>query len=199
MVLAHLQSLSEADRRALVDLTAEYLAYRNNVNAFLSAHLADICTQKCYQSRLSACCSKDGIITFFADVVINALVSSLKEIHSLIRLLNKTNPGLKCIYLGPAGCCWRLKPIVCAMFVCDTAQKQVFERSPQARKKWEELKYLKKKYTWPDRPVLFDTFEALFIKAGYASSLMYLHNSPGLLRVKQQAKSKHPQAVTRIR
>ena len=45
----------------------------------------------------------------------------------------------------------------------------------------------RRQYTWPDQPVLFDKLEALFVEAGYRSSLMYLHNSPGLLRVKQKA------------
>ncbi len=33
----------------------------------------------------------------------------------------------------------------------------------------------------------FDMIEAYFIAAGCFSSLMYLHNSPGLLRVKRKA------------
>ncbi|MGD2030721.1 MAG: hypothetical protein PVG86_12380, partial [Desulfobacterales bacterium] len=53
---------------------------------------------------------------------------------------------------------------------------------------WNELKQRKKIYTWPDRPVLFDDLERYFMNAGYSSPLMYLHNSPGLLRIKKQAK-----------
>jgi hypothetical protein len=34
--------------------------------------------------------------------------------------------------------------------------------------------------------VLFDDLEAFFIDCGCTSPLMYLHNSPGLLRVKQK-------------
>ena len=83
MVLEHLQSLSEEDQRALADLIAEYLVFRQNVDKFLSANLSDVCTLKCYKNRLSACCSKEGIITFFADVVINALVSSEGEMRLL--------------------------------------------------------------------------------------------------------------------
>jgi len=44
-----------------------------------------------------------------------------------------------------------------------------------------------RRFKWPDRPVLFDTLEKLFLDAGFHSPLMYLHTSPGLLRVKQQA------------
>lgn len=188
MVLAHLKSIPAADHQALVALTAEYLAFRKNVNAFFGAHLSDICTLKCYQSHLSACCSKEGIITFFADVIINALISNKEEIESLIRILGKPHEGFKCIYLGSEGCLWRVKPIVCEMFICDSAQEQVFSAKPDARQKWEELKQVKKRFTWPDRPVLFDALETIFLEAGYMSPLMYLHNSPGLLRVKQQAK-----------
>jgi len=34
----------------------------------------------------------------------------------------------------------------------------------------------------------FESLERYFIDAGYSSPLMYMHNSPGLLRVKKQAK-----------
>jgi hypothetical protein len=146
---------------------------------------------------LSACCSKEGIITFFADVVINALVSGEAEMRSLLRVLATENKGSKCIYLGPEGCLWRLKPIVCEMFVCKDALSHIFNSAPEARQKWEELKELQKRFTWPDRPVLFDVVEDTFLKAGYTSTLMYLHNSPGLLRLKQRTKLKG--AVTRAK
>lgn len=190
MVRAHLKAMPAAKRQMLTDLTAEYRAYRQDVNAFLSAHLARVCTQKCYQSHLSACCSKEGIVTFFADVAINVLVSSEDRILSLIQVLQVPNWGSKCVYLGAGGCRWQLKPIVCEMFICESAQKQVLDPSPTVRQEWEALKQIKKKFTWPDRPVLFDTIEALFIEAGYSSPLMYMHNSPGLLRVKQRAQLK---------
>ncbi|MDH3827357.1 MAG: hypothetical protein OET21_08080 [Desulfobacterales bacterium] len=190
MVLEHLQSLSELEQRTLADLIAEYLVFRQNVDEFLSAYLADVCTLKCYKNRLSACCSKEGIITFFADVVVNALVSSEEETRLLARVLEEANKGFKCIYLGADGCLWHLKPIVCEMFICDDAQKHILNSTPEARQKWEEFKQLKRHFTWPDRPVLFDALEAIFIKAGDTSPLMYLHNSPGLLRVKQRANLK---------
>ena len=190
MVLEHLQSLPKKERQALVDLMAEYLVFRKNVAAFFSAHLSEVCTLKCYKSSLSVCCSKEGIITFFADVVINALISSEEEIRSLLRVLAVANKGSKCVYLGPDGCLWHLKPIVCEMFICKDAKEHIFNSEPEARQKWEELKQLQKRFTWPDRPVLFDVLEAIFIEAGYTSSLMYLHNSPGLLRLKQRTKLK---------
>ena len=190
MVLEYLLSLSTEDRRALDDLIAEYLVFRKNVDEFLAAHLSDVCTLKCYKDRLSACCSKEGIITFFADVVINALISSKEEIRLLAHVLGETNKGFKCIYLGPHGCLWHLKPIVCEMFICDSAQEHIFRSTPEARQKWEEFKQLQKRFTWPDRPVLFDALETIFMKACYTSPLMYMHNSPGLLRVKQRANLK---------
>jgi hypothetical protein len=190
MVREHLQSLTQKERRALATLTNEYIVFRKNVAAFFLAYLSDVCTLKCYQNSLSACCSKEGIITFFADVVINALVSREEEIHLLLRVLAETNKGSKCIYLGPDGCLWHLKPIVCEMFVCKDAKAHIFNSAPEARRKWEELKQLQKRFTWPDRPVLFDALEAIFIEAGYTSTLMYLHNSPGLLRLKQRARLK---------
>jgi len=49
------------------------------------------------------------------------------------------------------------------------------------------LEAKRKRFTWPDQPVLFDDLESYFMKSGYRSPLMYLHNSPGLLRVKQKA------------
>jgi hypothetical protein len=49
------------------------------------------------------------------------------------------------------------------------------------------LRRQEKKYKWPDRPVLFDHLEKVFLDMGYRSSLMHLNLSPGLLRVKRAA------------
>jgi hypothetical protein len=57
----------------------------------------------------------------------------------------------------------------------------------RAKEKWEALKQREKTFRWPDQAVLFDELEEVFIKAGYDSTLMYLHNSPGLLRVKKMS------------
>ena len=195
MVCGHLRTMQAPERRLLADMTRDYRAFRQDVDAFLKTHLAGVCTQRCYQDRLSACCSKEGIITFFADVVINALVSGTDQIGALICALQSPNRGYKCIYLGPDGCRWQLKPIVCEMFICEPAQKQVFDPAPAIRQEWEALMLRKKQFTWPDRPVIFDAIESLFIEAGYFSPLMYMHNSPGLLRVKQRAQTGHPQTI----
>ena len=73
------------------------------------------------------------------------------------------------------------------MFLCDRSKDQVFSKNPELKSEWELLEAKRKRYTWPDQPVLFDDLESYFMKSGYHSPLMYLHNSPGLLRVKQKA------------
>ena len=119
MVKDHLASIPAPERLKLNNALIDYLLFRDKVNTFLAGHFAQICTQKCYQSKLSACCSREGIITFFADVVVNAIVSEKLQIETLLTVLKKTNEGFKCIYLGEKGCLWRIKPIVCEMFLCD--------------------------------------------------------------------------------
>lgn len=187
MVHQYLVSLSFSERDKLEGAVADYLSFRNDADFFLSENFGNVCTQKCYQSRLSACCSREGIITFFADVVVNALASQKREIESILTALQISNNGFKCIYLGNDGCMWRIKPIVCEMFLCDQVKEDVFREKADARQAWKGLKQREKLYTWPDRPVLFDKLETYFLDAGYSSSLMYLHNSPGLLRVKKNA------------
>jgi hypothetical protein len=188
LVQRHFTTLSAREREELESEVSDYLSFRDEVDAFLFEHFSNVCTIKCYQNKVSACCSREGIITFFGDVVVNALVSSYTEINALMMVLQKHNRGFKCIYLGNHGCMWRVKPIVCEMFLCGLAKKEVFQEKPMAGQLWDELKQRKKRYTWPDRPVLFEVLERYFIDAGYSSPLMYMHNSPGLLRVRKQAK-----------
>ncbi len=183
-----LKRLEPEELSGLGNQIEEYLEFRKRVERFLSQHFSSVCTHACYQNRRSACCSRDGIITFFADVVINMLVSTAEEIETISALIQKPLADFKCIYLGENGCTWRTKPIVCEMFLCDSSIAQVFELSPRARQQWETFLDEKKRFTWPDQPVLFDQLESYFLDAGYTSPLMYLHNSPGLLRVRQKAK-----------
>jgi hypothetical protein len=183
----HLDSLNPHQIEGLKTAACEYLLFRNDVDAFLNTYFTSICTQQCFQSNISACCSREGIITFFGDIVINALFSSPADINILIRALQTPNVGLKCIYLGPQGCLWRIKPIVCQMFLCDTAMHQIFSRNPSVESAWKAMKNREKHFTWPDKKILFDDVETFFINAGYDSSLMYLHHSPGLLFVKKRA------------
>ena len=170
----------------------DYLSFRRTVQSFLFHHFDSICNSKCYQGRLSACCSRDGIVTFFADVAVNALISSDTELDRIMAVLQKSHEGFKCVYLGATGegCLWRLKPVVCEMFLCDEAKEKAFQDNPEAKKKWDEIRITRKRFTWPDQPILFDELEQLFIDAGYRSPLMYLHNGPGLLRVKERANAK---------
>jgi hypothetical protein len=186
MVRRYLAQIFDAEREALKERLADYLSFRDAVDAFQENYFRDICNHKCYQSKLSACCSRDGIIIFFADVIINALMAEPAALERLQDVLTYPHQGFKCVFLGHEGCLWQIKPIVCEMFLCDAAQNAVLKEIPVARRRWDALARQKKDYTWPDRPVLFDTLEQICIEAGYTSSLMYLHNSPGLLRVKKQ-------------
>jgi hypothetical protein len=187
LVRAHIASLGCSEMDRFQELITPYLSFRRETDRFLSAHFSHICSRSCYENRLSACCSKEGIITFFADMVINALVSDAEMLNRLHERLNIPNTGFKCVYLGEDGCLWRMKPIVCQMFLCDKAEHNVFKGDFAAGERWDALKRQRKEFTWPDRPVVFDHIESLFIEAGYTSSLMYLHNSPGLIRVKRLA------------
>ena len=188
LVRRHLADISEVERQAFQSQIADYLLFRNEVDAFLSKYFSNLCTQKCYQSKRSACCSRDGIITFFGDVVINTLASADDEIEALMAAIQKPYDSFKCIYLGHQGCLWRVKPIVCEMFLCKTAAKEVFGQKPEAEEVWNKFKRRRKLFTWPDQPVLFDDLERYFIDTGYSSPLMYLHNSPGLLKIKETVK-----------
>ncbi len=187
MVDRYLNGITACERRDLEVSVAPYSDFRHEVDHYLNRHFSEICTQTCYRSRLSACCSREGIITFFADVVVNQLVSPRTELDKLLKVLNKPNETFKCVYLSEEGCMWRLKPIVCQMYLCDRATEQVFSKNPRIGNEWDRLEQKRKRFTWPDRPVLFDDLEAHFLKVGCRSPLMYLHSSPGLLRVKQKA------------
>jgi hypothetical protein len=189
LAVNYMDSLSEIKIEQFKAKVGDYLNFRKDTGQFLEQYFSEICVQSCYQNGRSACCSKEGIITFFADILINALLSTKKEIEGLKLLLKIENKGFKCIYLGEEGCVWRLKPIICDMFLCDQAKKQVFEKDQEASRQWDCLKKREKGFTWPDRPVLFDDLEAVCIQDSLVSPLMYLHNSPGLLRVKKLAQN----------
>jgi len=177
-------------RRWLLDQIQPYLLFRQDVDAFLARHFSKICDRKCYGTSRSACCSREGIITFFGDVAVNALVSDQRQLKLLLDTLQQDTSGPKCVYLGAGGCLWRTRPIVCAMFLCDSAQEQVFLSRPDLAAAWEELGKRRKRFTWPDRPVLFDRLEKTFLDAGISSPLMYLHNSPGMLMLKRKWKDR---------
>jgi hypothetical protein len=185
MVRRHIEVLGAEGREKLFAGIADYLLFRGRVAKFLEASFAGICTQQCYQSKLSACCSKDGIITFFADMVINTLASNMVERDLMEHAARHPKFDYKCIYLSETGCVWKIKPIVCVFFLCDTAEKMAFDNNPQAVSQWKDLESTKKIYTWPDRPVLFESLERFFMDMGCESPLMYLHKSPGLVKIRR--------------
>ena len=182
-----LVQLGDAKRIELTETIRDYVQFRQSTDHFLKRHFNDVCTHTCYLSRTSACCSKDGIITFFADTVVNALCSTPAQLDRLETVLNRMNRGHRCVYLGSHGCMWTLRPVVCAMFLCDRAMQAVFSDDPEARRTWESLRRQEKSFKWPDRPVLFDDLERVFLDLGCHSTLMHLNLSPGLLRVKKKA------------
>ena len=198
MVKRRIDDLPVFEREKLIASLTKYLGFRQEVDEFLAEHFSEICTRTCYQSRMSACCSREGIITFFADIVVNLLVSAQSDFDKLLAVLSKPNDGFKCVYLAEKGCLWRLKPIVCQMYLCDRSKDHVFGQKSMLKSEWKLLEQKRKLFTWPDRPVLFDDLESYFMKAGYRSPLMYLHNSPGLLRVKQTAQKKTPESCMKI-
>jgi hypothetical protein len=187
LVRMHLKTLPRGEKEKLRMMAADYLEFRGRVDRFFATYFEDVCNNACYQNRRSACCSREGIITFFADVVLNQLFSDDGEIGLLADALRQENNSLKCVYLGPGGCRWKIKPVVCQMFLCEPAKARVFRDHPAAEGEWAELERERKKFTWPDRPVLFDTLEKYFIAMGCGSPLMYMHQNPGLLRVKKKA------------
>lgn len=182
-----LARMDESQRSALRNEIRAYDHFRQVVNAFLQRHFSGVCTRLCYQSRTSACCSKDGIITFFADAVVNALHATPVQLDRMEEALQQVNSGHRCVYLTENGCIWAVRPVVCAMFLCDRAMETVFGDSPQAEGQWTELRRQEKTFKWPDRPVLFDHLEKVFLDMGCRSSLMHLNFSPGLLMVKKKA------------
>lgn len=189
MVQRRLRGLPASGVTELKERIQPYLRFRADVASFQHRHLSEVCTEKCFTDRISACCGREGIATFFADVVINVLLGSDEDVHALVKAAAGDQFGFKCVYLGRKGCLWRLKPIVCEMFLCDHAIEVLQERDEDLLQAWEDLRRKEKEFTWPDRPVLFDHLEETFINAGIESPLMYFHRSPGLLRVKARAAS----------
>lgn len=198
MIRKQLERFSASEIEYLRAEIAEYLSFRSGIADFLEHHFKDICTEKCYESQLSACCSKDGIIAFFADAVINALVSNNHELDCLENAIRRPDYDHKCIFLSKNGCLWRIKPIVCEMFLCDEAERTSFGVNQGALKQWNEFKEIKKDFTWPDKPVLFEHLEKVFMENSCKSPLMYIHYSPGLLRIKTRRDEKGKKSAGEI-
>ena len=187
MVRRHLAEAKSSLPENIAARLADYHDYRRRLDRFVVAHFQALCQPSCYENRLSACCSREGIVTFFADVVINVLASPAEVLNDMVARLSRPNPGFKCVYLGPHGCIWQVRPIVCALFLCDAVEQRVLTPYPDLMGHWQALRHEAQRFKWPDRPVLFDDLERLFIAAGLCSPLMYLNTSPGLLQVKRRA------------
>lgn len=185
MVRAHLATLEPAARQRLEQATVPYLEFRGTVAAFQTRHLFGHCRARCFARNLSACCGREGILTFFADHAVNLLLSTEREADTLLSAIEGDPGGEECVYLREQGCVWRLKPIVCEMFHCE-AVKDLVTADPALAAEWEELREREKDFTLPSKPVLFDDLEREFLDAGVESPLMYCHRSPGLLRLKKR-------------
>jgi hypothetical protein len=184
MVRRQLVRLSRGQMGKLRRRIRSYLQFRYEVADFQKQHFSEVCTEKCFTSQTSACCGREGIATFFADVLINVLLSREQEVDALLQTLSEDTGGFKCVYLSENGCLWQVKPIVCEMFLCEHAKETVLGEDEVMRERWYGLRQREKRYTWPSSPVLFDELEEIFIRAGLDSPLMYFHRSPGLLRIK---------------
>lgn len=206
----HLQGLSEYNRDQLAGFGAidkivgqlsaaeiarlkreleSYLEFRRALEQFYKDYFEPTCLESCFANKLSACCGFESIIIFFADQVINYLVSEAADMAAVVATLQQPNHSRNCVYLGSHGCLWRMRPISCAMFFCEQAKARVFSASPQAQDAWAELQRQEKEFTLPTQPVLFDELEAYFIERGAEAPNLYFHRSPGLLRLKAAARA----------
>jgi hypothetical protein len=156
-----------------------YLHFRRELEEYQCRYFGPICRESCFETYLSSCCGFESIITFFADQVITFLLSTPEEIAALSKALERPNKTGKCVYLGENGCIWRVRPISCAMFLCDQVKKIVFERHSEAKSLWKDFQEQEKEYNWPTKPVLFDELEKYFLPLGVESPHLYFHRSPG--------------------
>jgi hypothetical protein len=177
----------DAHLQLLVERLQPYLAFRRELEDFHARYFRECCRQTCFQTGLSACCGFESIITFFADQAITWLISGEHQRQALFRVLQRPNRSGKCVFLGDNGCIWRVPPVSCALFLCDSAKAAVFGEHPEAAPVWEELRGREKAFTHPSRLVLFDELERVFLELGARSPHMFFHTSPGLLRFKAKA------------
>lgn len=179
----YLNTLSPELKQSIQAKIEPYLAFRKLTADFHHENFSTICTEKCFIEKTSACCGKEGIIVFFSDIFINLIGDSTLDLDQISPNLQK-DTNEKCVYLTEKGCFWPIKPIICEMFLCDTAKDKVLNKGGKTESDWNHLLEMEKAYTKPDKPVLFDYLEKIFLEAGYKSPLAYFHQSPGLLRVK---------------
>lgn len=173
-----------------------YVDFRQALERFHFQYFESTCQKSCFETGLSACCSFESIIVFFADQVINYLNSEPEEIAVIFRVLERPNTSGKCVFLGNEGCIWRVRPVSCATFFCDQAKKKVFAEHPETESSLKDFQKQEEEFTWPVKPVLFDEIEKYFINLGVESPHLYFHKSPGLLQLKARAKAK-PELINR--
>jgi hypothetical protein len=181
------RALSASEIEELKRSTYAYLAFRQELEAFQHQYVEHFCEQYCFHSGLSLCCGFESIFVFFADQVISLLFSGPDEIVSILRKLQQPNHSSRCVYLDTTGCVWHIRPVSCSMFFCAQVKERILESEADLLNRWKELQNQEKKFTFPDRPVLFDDIEAYFLARGVDSPLMYFHKSPGLLRLKARS------------
>ncbi len=186
-ILEAVSKMGHREIHSLKETAKPYLRFREELDAFQRHHTEAHCTQACHEAKLAACCGFESIYTFFADQVLTVLFSNDNEIDDLLHVLEKPNRTKNCVYLGPAGCIWRVRPISCAMFFCDNVKSKILQGTPGVQETWEQFRKREKAFTWPDRWVLFDHLEKHFMERGVDTPFMYFHKSPGLLRVKNRA------------
>ncbi|MCE5242604.1 MAG: hypothetical protein ABFD98_10120 [Syntrophobacteraceae bacterium] len=181
------EGLSAMETEALRKSMLPYLRFREELERFQVEFFGTACRSACFDTGLSACCGFESIYTFFADQAISWLFSSEEERSALLRAIERPNRTRHCVYLGAGGCIWKVRPVSCAMFLCERVRKEVFEKHSGALRHWEDLQRREKDFTRPDKPVLFDDVEKVFMGLGVDSPHMYCHKSPGLLRIKVKA------------
>ena len=186
-VKAALDKMQDGEIAALRSAVEPYIAFRRELRGFHERFFAPHCMARCFETAQSACCGFESIFTFFSDQAITYLLSGPEERDRIFQALLRPFRSDRCVYLGPKGCVWVLPPISCAFFYCDAVKEHVFAADPEAASIWRHLREAEKAFTYPDRPVLFDTVEALFRAHGVDSPHMYFHKSPGLLRIKREA------------
>ena len=92
IVRSYLPGLLEGERENFRDLVSDYLSFPERAGNFPAEHFSGVCSETCFQSRMSACCSRDGMITFLADVAVNALVSAEADLARLDAALRRPHP-----------------------------------------------------------------------------------------------------------
>jgi len=178
-----LGGLNLETKKAIRVKISPYLSFRKRSADFHNNHFVKTCTERCFKDHSAHCCGKEGIIVFFSDMFINLIEHPDLDLEGIITQLERGD-NEKCVYLGPQGCLWPVKPVVCEMYICDRAKAEVLKKGEPKELDWNGLLELEKEFTKPDKPVLFDYLEAIFLEAGYQSPLTYFHKSPGLLRLK---------------